>query len=267
MEYKSAFTLRVFFHHQCVCVLRASMSVFGSSVSVQERPGEGSAKDCDGLDWPELGSNYSEFKIVPKQEWGGEKKTHMHPLYSGRKRRQEPYLPHTALEGRLCLVAHPNNISAHSLPLWASTELSLVQGLKWSACQSPGTWLGHLLSQIRQQTEASGKCLCCLGASIHNHSTNEWSGQITVQIKLLDRYIVLLDFSLLIYLLGDWNRTLLLRDFLARDFAQGQCALSVAFKIYFIKRTLLKKKRSNTVRNFLVCVLGFLRRVNVFLYW
>lgn len=44
-------------------------------------------------------------------------------------------------EGIAVFDCAPNNIAAHSLPLWASTRLSLVQELKWSACQSPGTRL------------------------------------------------------------------------------------------------------------------------------
>lgn len=62
------------------------------------------------------------------------------------------------------------------------------------------------------------------------------------KMRLLDCYIVP-DFSLLVYLLiGGCNRRLLLREYLTRDFTQGECALSIAFKIYFMKKTLFKNK-------------------------
>lgn len=44
-------------------------------------------------------------------------------------------------EGKIVFGCTSNNIDAHSLPLWAGAELSLMQGLKWSACQNPGTLL------------------------------------------------------------------------------------------------------------------------------
>lgn len=76
-------------------------------------------------------------------------------------------------EGKAVFGCTPNNIAAQSLPLWASTEMSLVQELKWSARQSPGTWLRAPFESDEAAKRRAGKCLCSLRASICSYSKNE----------------------------------------------------------------------------------------------
>lgn len=72
----------------------------------------------------------------------GKRKTHMHLLLQQEEEKAAAVPAPYSSEGKTVFGCTSNNVVAHFLPLCASTGLSLLQELKWSACQSPGTWLG-----------------------------------------------------------------------------------------------------------------------------
>lgn len=111
LEYRSAFNLRVFFHHQCVCVPRAPALPL-ALLCLCWAAGLGRAVQRAVMPWIDLSlvQTIQNLKCCHSRSGEGGKKTHMHPPYSKRSRRQQQYCPQTALKGTLCLVAHPRTL-------------------------------------------------------------------------------------------------------------------------------------------------------------
>lgn len=142
LEYRSAFNLRVFFHHQCVCVPRAPALPL-ALLCLCWAAGLGRAVQRAVMPWIDLSlvQTIQNLKCCHSRSGGGGEEDTYAPSIQQEEQKAAAVSSPNSSEGNTVFGCTPNNIAPHSLPLWPSTELSLVQELKWSACQSPGTWL------------------------------------------------------------------------------------------------------------------------------